>query len=397
MVKSYHHPYRRLTDPEISLTRPAAALRRTTTTVLVVVIVAVVATLIIIGSLVAFLSILAGEPRVSSDSATTPVDLGPLLERLSSLEREVAELKAACRRCSMPTREHQNQQPSDEASYTTDSPALLELIQVQAKTPSRALPSVTVSTFPPLDGESADIVSVEQQVSKSPHQQHRRPRSRDRVGPSRRHSGDSPDDQAGLSTKAAAPLEDGGSQGRSSGNAKRRRDRKRNRSPDEGRHAPEPSGPPEDSGCRHCTGNMFGIAAHIEGNRFGNIPILDRDGWISGLTVWRMSSHTLETEQFKLSILGGVTVKESGLYYVYSQVLFYDPNSTVGQSICINDRPRFTCTKSNISDEAKQSTCFIGGVVRMSAEDQVRIKLSIPGLTVALYPDTTFFGLFRVA
>ena len=77
--------------------------------------------------------------------------------------------------------------------------------------------------------------------------------------------------------------------------------------------------------------------------------------------------------------------------------MFYDLNSAVGQSICVNDRQRFTCTKSNISAEAKQSTCFLGGVVKLEDNDVLSIQLSIPNVSIALYADTSFFGLFKLA
>ncbi|XP_071794486.1 uncharacterized protein [Asterias amurensis] len=151
--------------------------------------------------------------------------------------------------------------------------------------------------------------------------------------------------------------------------------------------------------CTPCTApTTFGLAAHFEGQRDGNVLITDagriREPRIWGYAEWMTQK---DKDKFQLGITQVVKVTEGGVYYIYSQIMFYDLNSAVGQSICVNDRPRFTCTKSNISAEAKQSTCFLGGVVRLEDNDVLSIQLSIPNVSIALYADTSFFGLFKLA
>ncbi|XP_038078689.1 uncharacterized protein LOC119746008 isoform X2 [Patiria miniata] len=379
MTKS--HPYQRLVDPEVCRAKSAAGLSRTVNAVLVVGVVAVLLTVVVIGSLLAYVYLLSAEPCSSSSAGIQPcsspglassssVDVDKLLERLDSLEREVAALKSECRRWSSSDSGHDNQQSSDQGSSAPEPTTFLQE-DVQGKMSPEESPSSTIiptwptiPTRPPLDDDLALTLALNSDLELSPRQQHRNPSSKNRM---KRRREESPDD-------IAQPLEEEerGDGGR--GDGKKKRDKR----------------------CKHCIARvlMFGKAAHVHGNRDGNIPI-PGDGWIRGPQMWEMSPSA--GEFVSLSIVGSVTVHESGWYYVYSQVLFYDSNNTVGQSICINGQPRFTCVKSNISADAKQSTCYIGGVVHMSEDDQIAIKLSIPNVTVALYADTTYFGLFRVA
>ncbi|KAJ7313218.1 hypothetical protein JRQ81_004497 [Phrynocephalus forsythii] len=97
-----------------------------------------------------------------------------------------------------------------------------------------------------------------------------------------------------------------------------------------------------------------------------------------------------------------VVVKHTGLYFVYSQVLFHDPMFTMGQvllrmSVGSPDQILFRCVQSMPSDPEKAyNSCYSGGVFHLQQGD--RLNLHIPRFNASFDASAhgTFLGLLRL-
>ncbi|XP_030833153.1 uncharacterized protein LOC100890814 [Strongylocentrotus purpuratus] len=126
-------------------------------------------------------------------------------------------------------------------------------------------------------------------------------------------------------------------------------------------------------------------------------------GWVP---YWALSSSILNAgssdrmdeikSEFRLSARGNVTVRTPGLYYVYSQMMYYDPNEYIGHSIVIDGVEAFTCIAPIAGQTSKYKTCFIGGLVYIPPRAKVGIKMLYAPRRVCLFEDTSYFGMFRV-
>nr|XP_054754428.1 uncharacterized protein LOC129260481 isoform X1 [Lytechinus pictus] len=126
-------------------------------------------------------------------------------------------------------------------------------------------------------------------------------------------------------------------------------------------------------------------------------------GWVP---YWALSSSLLKAgsadymdeikREFRLSARGNVTVRTPGLYYVYSQMMYYDPNEYIGHTIVIDGVEAFTCIAPISEQTSKYKTCFIGGLVYLPPRAKVAIKMLYTPRRVCLFEDTSYFGMFRV-
>ncbi|XP_050789565.1 uncharacterized protein LOC127039751 [Gopherus flavomarginatus] len=97
-----------------------------------------------------------------------------------------------------------------------------------------------------------------------------------------------------------------------------------------------------------------------------------------------------------------VTVKQTGLYLVYSQVLFHDPTFTMGQVLwrasaggpgqillrCVQSMPR--------EPEQAYNSCYSGGVFQLQRGDQLSLRVPRANASLDLSPHGTFLGLVRL-
>ncbi|XP_041465354.1 uncharacterized protein LOC121415993 isoform X2 [Lytechinus variegatus] len=142
---------------------------------------------------------------------------------------------------------------------------------------------------------------------------------------------------------------------------------------------------------------------HFQANLNRTTTIGVGEGWVP---YWALSSSLLNAgsagymdeikREFRLSARGNVTVRTPGLYYVYSQMMYYDPNEYIGHSIVIDGVEAFTCIAPISEQTSKYKTCFIGGLVYLPPRTKVAIKMLYTPRRVCLFEDTSYFGMFRV-
>ncbi|XP_022101926.1 ectodysplasin-A-like isoform X2 [Acanthaster planci] len=152
------------------------------------------------------------------------------------------------------------------------------------------------------------------------------------------------------------------------------------------------------------------LSAHFEGDVQSIAAIARRDpinrgyvdlseidgGWVP---YWRYAQWMDDgiRNKFILHRRGNVTVVEGGIYYVYSQMLYYDPSVFMGHSLYIGGQKRFSCTECTIDRDRKFNTCYIGGLVQINPGEVVGVKVSYANRVINLNPDSTHFGMIRLS
>ncbi|XP_072034603.1 uncharacterized protein [Amphiura filiformis] len=138
------------------------------------------------------------------------------------------------------------------------------------------------------------------------------------------------------------------------------------------------------------------LVAHFEGSRDATIDT-GPSGWVPH---WREANWMTSdlTRKFDLNrSTGNVTVMEGGVYYVYSQMLYYDPRPFMGHSVYIAGEKKLTCTECTVDKYRKFNTCYIAGLFQIPAGGKVGIKVDYENSTVSLHYDSSFFGLIKLA
>ncbi|XP_078694724.1 uncharacterized protein LOC144923767 isoform X5 [Branchiostoma floridae x Branchiostoma belcheri] len=157
----------------------------------------------------------------------------------------------------------------------------------------------------------------------------------------------------------------------------------------------------------------FGLkAAHIQGNAgdAGGAVAVGADGHVNH---WKTADWMVEPEYeqyheysnvFRLNSKdGSLTVTESGLYFVYSQVLqvyYYDGTHAFISHIIKESgeqEPFLQCIQSPVNESRKYNTCFTAGVFPLEAGDKIFVQLQQENAVVDMSPETTFFGLIKIA
>ncbi|XP_062567534.1 protein eiger-like isoform X7 [Saccostrea cucullata] len=109
--------------------------------------------------------------------------------------------------------------------------------------------------------------------------------------------------------------------------------------------------------------------------------------------------HKAKEKQFELNFPNGkLTVKQSGLYLLYSQITLKG-NGTHGYHVIRNDKsPILACYSNNmmLHDEDKTS-CFTMGMVKLDKGDTIEIRhISKAGIRAVFTSNASFFGLIKV-
>lgn len=104
-------------------------------------------------------------------------------------------------------------------------------------------------------------------------------------------------------------------------------------------------------------------------------------------------------KQFELTFKNGkLTVKQPGLYLLYSQITLKG-NGTHGYHVIRNDKsPILACYSNNmmLHDEDKTS-CFTMGMVKLEKGDTIEIRhISKAGIRAVFTSNASFFGLIKV-
>jgi len=93
-----------------------------------------------------------------------------------------------------------------------------------------------------------------------------------------------------------------------------------------------------------------------------------------------------------------LTVKQSGLYFIYSQVHYLDEHGVNAYEVFVNTEPFLRCvTSSETSASPKPNTCYTAGASVLREGDKLFLRDIEPLRYSVLQPSKTFFGLIRLA
>ncbi|XP_071116439.1 uncharacterized protein [Haliotis cracherodii] len=101
---------------------------------------------------------------------------------------------------------------------------------------------------------------------------------------------------------------------------------------------------------------------------------------------------------------GKFTITESGLYLLYSSILFYDSKLKQSQAIMKNDQRLFKCMEgvdyinmtAGKTYNSKYRTCSNSGVTYLEKGDKISVDLLYDNTVLDLSADSTFFGLVQL-
>ncbi|XP_067669843.1 uncharacterized protein [Haliotis asinina] len=101
---------------------------------------------------------------------------------------------------------------------------------------------------------------------------------------------------------------------------------------------------------------------------------------------------------------GKFTITDSGLYLLYSSILFYDSKLKQSQAIMKNDQRLFKCMEGvdyiNVTAgkafNSKYRTCSNTGVTYLEKGDVISVDLLYDNSVIDLSEDSTFFGLVQL-
>ncbi|XP_041482751.1 uncharacterized protein LOC121429665 isoform X2 [Lytechinus variegatus] len=96
---------------------------------------------------------------------------------------------------------------------------------------------------------------------------------------------------------------------------------------------------------------------------------------------------------------GVVTVKEPGVYFIYSQVQFFDDHRLNGHVITIQgiEEERFKCAERPAQNPLSMQTCYVGGLAFLHRDSRVAVRLAFSHRWVNMHRDSTYFGMYKVA
>ncbi|XP_046383895.1 uncharacterized protein LOC124154301 isoform X2 [Ischnura elegans] len=166
----------------------------------------------------------------------------------------------------------------------------------------------------------------------------------------------------------------------------------------------------EDPGIRggnRITGSTHSLALHFDGNTSkyslghrhfeGNGLLRHPDGIFRDWKMKEWGNHLSRQHRLQENE-GTLTIRESGIYFVYAQVYYYDTHDVNGFQVIVNESPVLQCTTmTHGAGHTKANTCFTGGMVELHTGDTLLIK-DIEALRYSIFqPEKSFFGLFRVA
>jgi len=88
---------------------------------------------------------------------------------------------------------------------------------------------------------------------------------------------------------------------------------------------------------------------------------------------------------------GTLTIKKSGIYYVYAQIHYHDEN-VEGFKLELNTKPLLQCTSKQ-----ETNSCFTAGLTKINANDKMVVKNIGQNIFSIFKPEKSFFGLMRVS
>ncbi|XP_070538502.1 ectodysplasin-A-like isoform X6 [Ptychodera flava] len=126
----------------------------------------------------------------------------------------------------------------------------------------------------------------------------------------------------------------------------------------------------------------------------GEIHYWDYADWM------KKPSYSWLQNKFVLDHQGNITIQDSGLYYIYSQITFLDANAFVGHSVHIGDYRFLRCKlfrdfKVPLIIQ-QYHTCHVSGIAQVESGQKVYVRLSHSELKVDIQSDSSYIGLYRL-
>lgn len=95
---------------------------------------------------------------------------------------------------------------------------------------------------------------------------------------------------------------------------------------------------------------------------------------------------------------GYLTIKDPGLYFIYSQVYYLDEHDTTGYKVMKNNQGILQCTLTvhSVERRLKGNTCFTAGVEYFAANDKLSIEDITEGMLSKFEVGKSFFGVIKL-
>nr|CAI5824580.1 unnamed protein product [Callosobruchus analis] len=115
---------------------------------------------------------------------------------------------------------------------------------------------------------------------------------------------------------------------------------------------------------------------------------------------WKPSDwahHTGLDSHFQLN-LGVLTVKEAGLFFIYSQIYYLDEHDIIGYKVFRNNDVILQCTITVHTTERrmKGNTCYTAGMEYLHEGDTISIENVYDGRYSLFEPGKSFFGIIKL-
>ncbi|XP_019644998.1 PREDICTED: uncharacterized protein LOC109485758 [Branchiostoma belcheri] len=105
-------------------------------------------------------------------------------------------------------------------------------------------------------------------------------------------------------------------------------------------------------------------------------------------------------EDFHVASSGEITVEKSGVYFIYSQIVFYEKHHLVSHTVYVDGSMYLTCNESveNVTDgvTGRYKTCYVAGLAPLQAGARIEVR-GAENMYALLFHDTTYLGLIKVA
>ncbi|CAH1245633.1 EDA [Branchiostoma lanceolatum] len=153
------------------------------------------------------------------------------------------------------------------------------------------------------------------------------------------------------------------------------------------------AGPPGERGPPGPAGNFTSTFAHFKSS--GGRAELETDT----LNNWILADWANE-EGFPVASSGQITVEKPGIYFIYSQIVFYEKHHLLSYQVCVDGSPFLTCNESveNATSDVtgRYKTCYVAGLAPLQAGAKIEVRLP-ENMFALLFHDTTYLGLIKVA
>ncbi|XP_066267088.1 uncharacterized protein [Branchiostoma lanceolatum] len=111
------------------------------------------------------------------------------------------------------------------------------------------------------------------------------------------------------------------------------------------------------------------------------------------LQYWQQA---VNTGGYTLHANGEIEVHEDGYYFIYSQVMYYDPSLMMGHKVMVGADEFLRCSESTVAPDNRYNTCYMGAVRRVNAGSSVWVKTLNPDRVIELQAETTYLGIIKL-